>query len=105
MDLSCPSGVISAVEFASFGTPAGSCKTHLTKGACDANTTEKIISDACVGKASCSIKADDATFGDPCFRTKKSLAARVTCSESSKSFTFKYDVAVPVGSAGSVVLP
>merc|ERR1712113_208323 len=74
-------------------------------GACDANTTQKIVSDACVGKAKCSIKADDKIFGDPCFGTKKNLAAKVSCSGAAPSLTFQYDVVVPVGSVGVVVLP
>jgi hypothetical protein len=77
--LGCGDGsAIEGVEFASFGTPSGTCP-HLAKSSCDANTTLPILLAACVGKATCSVLADDAVFGDPCLGTIKQLAAQIKC--------------------------
>jgi len=78
--LACPTGqTIATVGFASYGTPSGSCGTFTT-GVCNAATSASVLSQACVGKASCSVTANNATFGDPCPYTTKQLFAQVTCS-------------------------
>jgi hypothetical protein len=80
MALACPSGqTISAVGFASYGTPSGSCGAF-AKGSCDAPTSMSVASNACIGKSSCSVSASYSTFGDPCFGTAKRFYAQVTCS-------------------------
>ena len=83
--LACPNGkdLITAVAFASFGTPTGDCASgfkHNPK--CDdqnATKTMEIVHDACVGKASCVLTASRTTFGDGCFDTVKTLAVAITC--------------------------
>lgn len=66
-DLSCErgGGVISKVDFASFGTAAGTCG-QITKGSCHANTSSAVVEAACLGKQKCSVNASDILFGDPC---------------------------------------
>lgn len=79
--LTCPAGVISAVTFASFGTPSGFCGS-LAAGTCNAPASVSTVSAACLGKASCILLPTVAFFGgvDPCPGTPKQLAVQVACS-------------------------
>jgi len=67
VDLSCErgQGVISQVDFASFGTAAGACG-QMTQGKCHAPNSSDIIKKACLGQQKCSVPASTALFGDPC---------------------------------------
>jgi sucrose-6-phosphate hydrolase SacC (GH32 family) len=60
----CPAGeVISSVDFASFGTPGGSCAAGFTHAAeCDSNHSVAVVAAACVGKNKCILDASCATF-------------------------------------------
>jgi hypothetical protein len=79
MTLACPSGqTIATVSFASYGTPSGSCGAF-TAGTCNASTSMSAVSSACIGKSTCSVGANQSTFGDPCTGTTKHLYAQVTC--------------------------
>ncbi|WP_437679280.1 CAP domain-containing protein [Sorangium sp. So ce131] len=84
VSVSCPAGnVITAVEFASYGTPSGACGSY-TVSSCDAPTSKSVVEAACVGKQSCTVKADNATFGgDPCRRSWKRLRVQVACAPES----------------------
>src|SRR5690348_7797583 len=63
--LSCPEGtVIKAVSFASYGTPGGACGGFTADG-CNAPEATTVLSTACMGKASCTLAANNDTFGDP----------------------------------------
>uniref|UniRef100_A0A452Z6C7 Beta-galactosidase n=1 Tax=Aegilops tauschii subsp. strangulata TaxID=200361 RepID=A0A452Z6C7_AEGTS len=56
---------ISAIEFASYGNPAGDCTTFST-GSCHAALSESVVKQACIGKRGCSIPVSPARFGgDP----------------------------------------
>src|SRR5439155_11342730 len=50
------------------------------EGVCKAAGSVSLVSNACVGKASCTVSANNGTFGDPCVGTPKRLYAQVTCS-------------------------
>jgi hypothetical protein len=77
--LTCPAGqVITSVDFASYGTPGGSCGSFTT-GSCNASNSVSVVSGACNGKNSCSLIANNNIFGDPCYGTVKKLAAQVAC--------------------------
>jgi len=76
--LSCNSGVIQVVKFASFGVPNGSCGSFTT-GSCNAGSSSYIVESNCLGKSSCSFNASDTIFGDPCYGTKKNFSAEVLC--------------------------
>lgn len=99
--LACPSGsVVSRVAFASYGSPVGSCalfdapvaQQAPQRGACDAGASTSVVESACIGQASCSVAADDVTFGldrVPCdgeqeaaaaAKQKKRLLVTVMCS-------------------------
>lgn len=76
----CPSGqVISAVDFASYGSPTGTCGAFKTSSSCNASNSLSVVKTACIGKASCSLTADNNAFGDPCPGVGKSLDFQVEC--------------------------
>lgn len=82
-NLTCPSGTtISSVRFASYGTPTGSCGSYAA-GSCNASTSRVVVEAACLGKTSCSVPANNSTFGDPCRGTAKRLAVEAICSSGS----------------------
>ena len=74
MTLSAPSGyLLTSVQFASFGTPSGTCGAY-QQSSCWAPSTINVVTQLCVGKSSCTIDVSTATFGrDPCFGRAKWL--------------------------------
>jgi len=81
--LSCPAGqAITSIDFASFGTPTGTCGGGFSKGTCDASTSLSNVKAACVGKNSCSVVAGNGVFGDPCAGVAKQLKVKYTCGDS-----------------------
>ena len=78
--LTCDAGyVISAINFASYGTPSGTCPAFAV-GDCASSTSTAVLADACVGAASCAVTAsNDAFGGDPCEFTAKQLFVSATC--------------------------
>ena len=68
-----PAGtVILHVEFASYGTPEGSCN-NFTYGSCHAGTSFSVAENYLLGNNSAVIPATNAVFGDPCVGTYKRL--------------------------------
>ena len=65
MSMFCATGTISAITFASYGTPTGTCGNWAV-GSCNAANSTAIVTKACVGKSSCSFPADTPTFGVRC---------------------------------------
>ncbi|KAL3744635.1 hypothetical protein ACJRO7_013837 [Eucalyptus globulus] len=79
LKLACQGRPISAVKFASFGDPQGSCGSF-AKGSCEgSNDAVAILQNACVGKESCSIDVSEKTFGSTTCGSTKRLAVEVTC--------------------------
>ncbi|KYF60647.1 hypothetical protein BE15_15270 [Sorangium cellulosum] len=77
--LSCPAGeVIAAIDFASYGRPRGVCGGFQATS-CNASTSKAVVERACVGQSSCTVPANNATFGDPCRRTTKRLYVQAAC--------------------------
>ena len=77
----CSSGVISAIEFASYGTPNGGCDPgYQANSSCHAEGALSIVAAACLGQTSCTILADNSVFGDPCIGVEKALAISILCS-------------------------
>ena len=73
LSLSVPNGsVFNAINFASYGTPTGSCGSFAT-GACHATNSLSIVQAAAIGQSSFSIAATNAVFTDPCVGTVKNL--------------------------------
>lgn len=78
--LACPSGeTIRGIEFASYGSPTGSC-ADLQTSSCHAENSLGVVEAACLGRNSCSVAANNGTFGDPCRGTRKNLSVRYVCS-------------------------
>lgn len=79
VQLSCERGWhIASVSFASFGTPQGSCG-KFSHGNCSADVL-RVVQEACLGRASCSVVVSADKFGDPCPGVVKSLAVEAFCS-------------------------
>lgn len=98
--LKCSGGVISDVIFASFGLVTGDCVDGLKADpTCNAAKSVDIVKAACVGKSSCTLKATDDVFGDPCYGKPKQLGASIKCSGGGKA-AFEMTVTVPVNSSG-----
>lgn len=57
--LGCPAGsVISAITYASYGTPNGTCGGALSNGSCHAGISLQKVKETCEGKPSCAIAAN-----------------------------------------------
>lgn len=81
LSLECPlpGQVISAVKFASYGTPLGTCGSF-SHGRCSSTSALSIVQKECVGSKSCRIGVSTDTFGhEPCAGIAKSLAVEVSC--------------------------
>jgi hypothetical protein len=77
--ITCGEGeIVRAVQFVSYGTSTGTCG-DLQKGSCDAPEALALITDACMGRASCVVSATNTSFGDPCVGTHKRLQVQVEC--------------------------
>nr|KJB72045.1 hypothetical protein B456_011G155500 [Gossypium raimondii] len=78
--LQCEDGhIISSIEFASYGTPHGSCQ-NFSNGNCHSPNSLSVISEACVGRNSCSVEVSNSGFGsDPCRGVLKTLAVEARC--------------------------
>lgn len=85
--LSCPKGSkITAIQFANYGVSSGACGSYAVSS-CAASNSLSVAQAACVGKASCTIAADNTAFGDPCEGTQKSLTIQAVCSGTSATPT------------------
>lgn len=84
LHLQCEHGqTISSIEFASYGTPHGSCQ-RFSIGNCHAPSSLSLVSLACHGRNRCSIEISNSAFGgDPCRGTVKTLAVEARCLSSS----------------------
>ena len=58
-------GTFTAVSFASYGNPNGSCG-NFTLGDCSAPTSVSVVQTAFVGRSTGTVYASNAVFGDPC---------------------------------------
>jgi len=80
--LSCvdPTARIQPIEFASYGRPMGSCG-DFSIGTCHAPKSLQVVQQLCVGKQSCTVWVDPATFGvDPCPNYLKHIHIQARCS-------------------------
>ncbi|MBA0678026.1 hypothetical protein Goari_019393 [Gossypium aridum] len=70
---------ISAVKFASFGTPEGVCGSY-REGSCHAYHSYDAFNRLCVGQNFCSVTVAPEMFGgDPCPNVMKKLSVEVIC--------------------------
>jgi hypothetical protein len=70
----------SSIQFASYGTPNGSCPGYSTSG-CHAQSSVAIVQSACLGQGSCLLNADNGIFGDPCVGQGKWLYVSATAQQ------------------------
>ncbi|RZC90168.1 hypothetical protein C5167_044796 [Papaver somniferum] len=79
LEISCHGRTISAISFASFGNPQGSCGSF-ERGPCDSESLISIVEKACVGKETCSIDVSLKTLGSSaCGGINNKLAVEATC--------------------------
>ncbi|KAF2288905.1 hypothetical protein GH714_022673 [Hevea brasiliensis] len=85
MQLQCQDGhIISSIEFASYGTPQGSCQ-KFSRGNCHALNSLSVVAKACQGTNKCNVAISNAVFGgDPCRGIVKTLAVEARCVSSTK---------------------
>ena len=79
--LSCGSamnGVITAITFASYGTPFGYCGAYFADSVCHSNMSHAYVEGKCLGRRECSLHPEDIT-PDPCFGTQKYFAVQAQC--------------------------
>jgi hypothetical protein len=87
LTLTAPAGtVITAINFASYGTPNGSCG-NFTIGGCHASNSMSIVQSLALNKNSVTIGALNGVFGDPCGGTVKRLFIQATYSGANASTT------------------
>lgn len=71
--LNAPSpSVFTSVNFASYGSPSGTCGNYLISS-CHATNSLVVAEDSIVGRTSATINANNGVFGDPCFGTGKQM--------------------------------
>lgn len=83
ISLHCTAGYsISAIKFASFGTPSGSCG-NFQHGSCHAPSSLAVVQKGCIGQQTCLVTVSSSNFGaDPCPNTPKKLSVEAVCSPS-----------------------
>jgi hypothetical protein len=70
---------ISAIKFASFGTPLGTCG-NFEQGECHATKSHTVL-EKCIGKQRCAVTISPDNFGgDPCPNMVKRVAVEAVCS-------------------------
>jgi hypothetical protein len=70
---------ISAIKFASFGTPLGTCG-NFEQGECHATKSHTVL-EKCIGKQRCAVTISPDNFGgDPCPNMMKKVAVEAVCS-------------------------
>jgi hypothetical protein len=99
--ITCGSGTITAIDFASFGTPTGTCGAFQIDPSCNANDTVSIVSSYCLGKSSCTVPATDAIFKDPCVDIVKRLYIQVSGCNFAQ---YSLQAEIPVNSLGYVAV-
>jgi alpha-L-rhamnosidase len=103
LTITCSSGTITKIDFASYGLPSGNCGNFTYNQNCHDPLSIKIVGQYCLGKTSCSIPVNNNVFQqDPCYGYSKKLEVQV----SGCAFPiYTHSVAVPVTSSGIVVIP
>jgi len=86
ISFSLPQGaVFSKINFASYGTPNGSCG-NFSIGSCHSNLSKAIVENYLIGKSNAIIPATNSVFGDPCYGTYKRLYVEATYKQDNISY-------------------
>ncbi|WP_198536975.1 BspA family leucine-rich repeat surface protein [Salegentibacter sediminis] len=88
LSITLPAGkVVTAVNFASYGTPTGG-EGDYALGWCHAANSQQIVESYALGKNSFTIPATNEVFGDPCVGTVKKLFVAVSYSAEANDLEF-----------------
>lgn len=78
LTLTAPAGLVfSSVDFASYGSPVGSCGSFAISG-CHAANSLSVVQGMVIGQHSVTIPVNNAVFGDPCAGVGKRLYVQAT---------------------------
>jgi len=69
---------MSSVQFASYGTPTGSCGAFQL-GNCVGGSSVAVVVDKCLNRTTCTFPIANNVFGDPCPGTGKQFYAQILC--------------------------
>ena len=99
--MSCPvSYIIDSIEFASYGTPVGSCGSF-EYSSCSSNNSMSVVNTRCLGQQSCNITATHSNFGgDTCFGATKHLYIEFSCLQERKWIGLVKNVSSPADATG-----
>ncbi|XP_010917686.1 beta-galactosidase 5 [Elaeis guineensis] len=79
-----PGQSISAIKFASFGTPLGTCG-NFEQGACHSPNSHSTLEKKCIGQQRCAVTISTDNFGgDPCPNVMKRVAVEAICSSNAQ---------------------
>nr|XP_023897835.1 beta-galactosidase 3-like [Quercus suber] len=74
-----PGQSISAINFASFGTPSGTCGSF-QHGTCHAPSSHAVLEKECIGQQECLVTISNSSIGaDPCPNVTKKLSVEAVC--------------------------
>ena len=79
VSLSCPSGYSINVHYARYGRDDTSTCSASSNNNCNSANSMSKVGGACSGQNSCSVKAGNDVFGEPCKKIGKYLRVRYTC--------------------------
>jgi hypothetical protein len=79
------STTFTSVDFASYGTPNGSCGSY-SYGGCHAGSSYGVVYNTFIGQTSGCVNPVNGTFGDPCRGTYKRLYIQLTASGTQQVF-------------------
>ncbi len=86
ISFSLPQGaVFSKINFASYGTPNGSCGNFST-GSCHYSLSKAVVENYLIGKSNAVIPATNSVFGDPCYGTLKRLYVEASYKQDNVSY-------------------
>ena len=83
VDLQCPTGMFINIKSANYGRiPKLNVGCNLNRPEvkeCKSTNSKSIVIDRCQTKNSCSVRAANSVFGDPCIGVEKYLQVRYNC--------------------------
>jgi hypothetical protein len=100
LNIQAPAGAkFTALVFASYGTPTGTCG-NFVKSSCHAANSETFVSSQLLGNSQASIFASPSNFGDPCFGLAKKLyvEARYTYTDAIPTDTYLWSTTATTSS-------
>jgi hypothetical protein len=79
LTLTAPTGAtITGINFASYGTPNGTCGNFTINTSCNSTTSKSVVEGYALGKNTVTIPVNNDVFGDPCYGTVKRLYVQAT---------------------------